>query len=400
VSATAPATADAASRVGGREGLGPVLCVVGARPNFMKMAPILRAFAAHRPAIPALLVHTGQHYDADMNDRLFDDLRLPRPDVNLEVGSGSHAVQTAEVMKRFEPVVDAQRPSCVVVVGDVNSTLACTLVAVKKHVPVVHVEAGLRSHDRRMPEEINRVLTDQVADRLYTTERGALDHLQREGVPEARVVFVGNVMIDSLLHHRELARRPADTLRAHGVDPALLDHRHGYGVVTLHRPSNVDDAATLRDVLETLAAVASQLPLVFAMHPRTRANVERFGLQGLIDPQRIAVLPPQGYLEMLGLMAGATVVLTDSGGLQEETTALGVPCLTMRENTERPITIEQGTNTLVGRDRGAILGAVAEILLGRGKRGRVPELWDGHAAERIAADLWQWLHARHETRSR
>jgi UDP-N-acetylglucosamine 2-epimerase (non-hydrolysing) len=375
---------------------GPVLCVVGARPNFMKMAPILRALAAHRPALPALLVHTGQHYDADMNDRLFDDLRLPRPDVNLEVGSGSHAVQTAEVMKRFEPVVDEHEPSCVVVVGDVNSTLACSLVAVKKHVPVVHVEAGLRSHDRRMPEEINRVLTDQVADRVYTTERSALANLLREGVHEERVVFVGNVMIDSLLHHRALARRPADTMRAHGVDAALLDHSHGYGVVTLHRPSNVDDAATLRHVLETLAAVASQVPLVFAMHPRTRANVERFGLQGLLDPARIAVLPPQGYLEMLGLVAGATLVLTDSGGLQEETTALGVPCLTMRENTERPITIEQGTNTLVGHDRDAILGAVAEILLGRGKRGRVPEYWDGHAAERIATDLWQWLHARRE----
>ncbi|MCI1193120.1 UDP-N-acetylglucosamine 2-epimerase (non-hydrolyzing) [Calidifontimicrobium sp. SYSU G02091] len=394
----APAIADAG--IGSTAGLGPVLCVVGARPNFMKMAPILRALASHRPPIPALLVHTGQHYDAEMNDRLFDDLRLPRPDVNLEVGSGTHAVQTAEVMKRFEPVVDQHRPSCVVVVGDVNSTLACTLVAVKKHVPVVHVEAGLRSHDRRMPEEINRVLTDQVADRLYTTERSALVHLQREGVPAERVVFVGNVMIDSLLHHRELARAPAATLRAHGLDPALLDHRHGYGVVTLHRPSNVDDAATLADVLGTLAAVASQLPLVFAMHPRTRANIERFGLQHLIDAQRIAVLPPQGYLEMLGLMAGATVVLTDSGGLQEETTALGVPCLTMRENTERPITIEQGTNTLVGRDRDAILGAVAEILLGRGKRGRVPELWDGHAAERIAADLWGWLHAGHEATPR
>ncbi len=370
---------------------GPVLCVVGARPNFMKMAPILRALAAHVPPLPTLLVHTGQHYDADMNDRLFADLRLPQPDVNLEVGSGTHAAQTAEVMRRFEPVVDEHAPACVVVVGDVNSTLACALVAVKKHVPVVHVEAGLRSHDRRMPEEINRVLTDQVADRLYTTERSAQANLEREGIAPGRIVFVGNVMIDSLLHHRELARAPAQTLRAAGVDPALLDHRHGWGVVTLHRPSNVDDPATLRGVLDTLAAVASQLPLVFAMHPRTRAAVERAGLWPLLDPARVAVLPPQGYLEMLGLTAGATLVLTDSGGLQEETTALGVPCLTMRENTERPITIEQGTNTLVGHDREAILGAVAEILLGRGKRGRVPERWDGHAAERIAADLWQWL---------
>ena len=255
-------------------GQAPVLCVVGARPNFMKMAPILRAFAAHRPPIPALLVHTGQHYDAEMNQRLFDDLQLPRPDVNLDVGSGTHAVQTAEVMKRFEPVLDARRPACVVVVGDVNSTLACTLVAVKKQVPVVHIEAGLRSGDRGMPEEINRVLTDQVAERLYTTERSAHAHLQREGVADERIVFAGNVMIDSLQQHRSAARAPAATLRAHGLAPALLDHRHGWGLVTLHRPANVDDPATLAALLETLAQVALRLPLVFAMHPRTRAQIE------------------------------------------------------------------------------------------------------------------------------
>lgn len=372
---------------------GPVMCIVGARPNFMKMAPILRALAAHAPAIPALLVHTGQHYDANMNDRLFADLRLPAPDLNLEVGSGSHAVQTAEVMKRFEPALDEHQPSCVVVVGDVNSTLACTLVAVKKGVPVVHVEAGLRSYDRRMPEEINRVLTDQVADRLYTTERSAGDNLAREGVDPSRVAFVGNVMIDSLLDAREHARPAADTLVAHDLDPGLLQHPKGYGVVTMHRPSNVDDAETLARLLGVLAEVSRELPLVFAMHPRTRNNVQRFGLQGLVDGARIAVLPPQGYLEMVGLMAGATVVLTDSGGLQEETTALGVPCLTMRENTERPITVEQGTNTMVGRDVAAIRQGVADILAGRGKRGRVPELWDGHAAERFAADLYAWLRA-------
>lgn len=372
---------------------GAVLCVVGARPNFMKIAPILRALAAHAPPIPALLLHTGQHYDQDMNDKLFTDLRLPRPDVNLGVGSGSHAVQTAEVMRRFEPVLDEHRPACVLVVGDVNSTLACTLVAVKKGVPVVHVEAGLRSGDRRMPEEINRVLTDQVADRLYTTERSALANLTREGIAEDRVCFAGNVMIDSLLSHREHARPAADTLRAHGADPALLDGPAGYGVVTLHRPSNVDDAATLGALLHTLAEVSRSLPLVFALHPRTRANVERFGLAGVLDPARCVLLPPQGYLEMVGLMAGAALVLTDSGGLQEETTALGVPCLTLRENTERPITVEQGTNTLVGRDRAALLAGVAEILAGRGKRGRLPEHWDGHAAERIAADLHRWLAA-------
>jgi UDP-N-acetylglucosamine 2-epimerase (non-hydrolysing) len=367
------------------------MCIVGARPNFMKMAPILRALAAHQPPLPALLVHTGQHYDADMSDRLFEDLRLPRPDINLEVGSASHAVQTAEVMRRFEPAMDAHRPSVVVVVGDVNSTLACTLVAVKKGVPVAHVEAGLRSYDRKMPEEINRVLTDQIADRLYTTERSAEDNLRREGVPAERVCFAGNVMIDSLLSNRAQARAAADTLTSHGIDPAVLQQPHGYGVVTLHRPSNVDQPDTLRSLLETLDTVSRQLPLVFALHPRTRANIERHGLLGMMAPGRMIMLPPQGYLEMLGLMSGATLMLTDSGGLQEETTALGVPCLTLRENTERPITVEQGTNTLVGRDREAILRGVAEILSGQGKRGRVPELWDGRAAERIAADLWQWL---------
>ena len=372
---------------------GPVMCIVGARPNFMKMAPILRALAAHEPPLPALLVHTGQHYDASMSDKLFADLRLPSPDINLEVGSGSHAVQTAEVMKRFEPALDEHKPSCVLVVGDVNSTLACTLVAVKKGIPVVHVEAGLRSYDRKMPEEINRVLTDQVADRLYTTERSAEANLVREGVDASRVAFVGNVMIDSLLSNRELARPAAATLREHGIDPPLLDHPRGYGVVTLHRPSNVDNAQTLTALLGVLAEVSQQLPLVFALHPRTRANIDRFGLQGLLQPQRMAVLPPQGYLEMVGLMQGATLVLTDSGGLQEETTALGVPCLTLRENTERPITVEQGTNTMVGSDVQAIREGVAAILAGRGKRGRVPEMWDGRAAERIAADLYRWLVA-------
>ncbi len=369
------------------------MCVVGARPNFMKMAPILRALAEHQPPLPALLVHTGQHYDASMSDQLFADLRLPRPDINLEVGSGSHAVQTAEVMKRFEPALDAHKPSCVLVVGDVNSTLACTLVAVKKGVPVVHVEAGLRSYDRKMPEEINRVLTDQVADRLYTTERSAEANLLREGIAAERVSFAGNVMIDSLLASRDNARPAAATLQAHGVDAALLNHARGYGVVTLHRPSNVDQAETLAPLLGVLAEVAQQLPLVFALHPRTRANIERFGLQHLLPADRVALLPPQGYLEMVGLMAGATLVLTDSGGLQEETTALGVPCLTLRENTERPITVEQGTNTMVGSDLAAIREGVATILAGRGKRGRVPELWDGHAAERIAADLYRWLGA-------
>jgi UDP-N-acetylglucosamine 2-epimerase (non-hydrolysing) len=377
----------------GRADIRPIMCVVGARPNFMKMAPILRALAAHQPELPALLVHTGQHYDQDMSDRLFDDLRLPRPDINLDVGSGSHAVQTAEVMRRFEPVLDAHRPSCVVVVGDVNSTLACTLVASKKGVPVAHVEAGLRSYDRGMPEEINRVLTDQIADRLFTTERSAEANLLREGIAADRIRFVGNVMIDSLRASRAHAKSAGDTLAAHRIEASRLTGPRGYGVVTLHRPSNVDEPTALAAMLSVLGEVARDLPLIFVLHPRTRNNIERFGLTASIDQARIALLPPQGYLEMLGLMAGATLMLTDSGGLQEETTALGVACLTLRDNTERPITVEQGTNTLVGTERSAILRGVTDILAGRGKQGRVPELWDGQAAPRIAADLWRWLGA-------
>jgi UDP-N-acetylglucosamine 2-epimerase (non-hydrolysing) len=378
--------------------LGPVICVVGARPNFMKMAPILRAFSVNTPSIPKLLVHTGQHYDKDMNDKLFEDLRLPRPDINLDVGSATHAVQTAEVMRRFEPVIDTHKPACVLVVGDVNSTLACTLVAVKKGIPVVHVEAGLRSYDRKMPEEINRILTDQIADRLYTTERGAEPNLVREGIAVERVRFVGNVMIDSLLHNREFARAPAAAVAAGGFDPALIGGPEGYGVVTLHRPSNVDHPDVLASLLGVLSEITRQLPLVFALHPRTKANIERFGLGHLIENTRLILLPPQGYLEMLGLMAGARIVLTDSGGLQEETTALGVPCLTLRENTERPITVEQGTNTMVGRDVAVIRKEAAVILAGHGKQGRVPELWDGRAAERIAEDLATWLLDQHQVR--
>lgn len=375
-------------------GLGPVICVVGARPNYMKMAPIVRAFAAHVPAIPVLLVHTGQHYDPDMNDRLFHDLGLPRPDVNLEVGSASHAVQTAEIMRRFEPVVDQHKPGAVLVVGDVNSTIACSLVAVKKNVPVIHVEAGLRSFDRGMPEEINRVLTDQIADLLYTTERSAVDNLAREGIGSERVVFVGNVMIDSLLANLDKAVPPAEVLRRAGANAGALSDERGFGVVTLHRPSNVDHADTLAGLLHTLADASRRLPLVFAMHPRTRRNLEQFGLAHLLGGTNISVLPPQGYLEMLGLMSRARVVLTDSGGIQEETTALKVPCITLRENTERPITVEQGTNTLVGRDGTRMLAVLDEILGNGGKAGRSPEFWDGRAAERIAAHLCGWLAAR------
>jgi UDP-N-acetylglucosamine 2-epimerase (non-hydrolysing) len=371
---------------------GSVLCIVGARPNYMKMAPLLRAFAAEPAMPPTVLVHTGQHYDPALKDRLFADLELPEADVNLGVGSGSHAVQTAEVMKRIEPVIDQYAPSCVVVVGDVNSTIAVALVAVKKSVPVVHVEAGLRSYDREMPEEINRVLTDAISTLLYTTERSAQDNLAREGIASDRVRFVGNLMIDSLLAALPKAVPPADSLRAEGCDPSMI--AGNFGVVTLHRPSNVDSPETLSDVLDILQAASQRLPLVWPIHPRTRANLERFGLRGRVDGARIALTGPQGYLQMVGLMQSAKLVLTDSGGVQEETTALGVPCLTMRENTERPITVEQGTNTLVRRDRVQVLTLVEEILASGGKRGRQPEFWDGRAAPRIASDLSQWLAAR------
>jgi UDP-N-acetylglucosamine 2-epimerase (non-hydrolysing) len=373
--------------------LAPVLCIVGARPNYMKMAPILRAFDEHVPAVPWILVHTGQHYDHAMNERLFSGLRLPTPHHNLEVGSGTHAVQTAEIMKRFEPFVDDIKPSCVLVVGDVNSTLACALVAVKKHVPVVHVEAGLRSGDRAMPEEINRIITDRISDRLYTTERSALDNLVAEGVDASWVKFAGNVMIDSLLSSRSLAVAPSKTLQEHGLDAALIAGGR-FAVVTLHRPSNVDDPAQLERLTAMLADAAQRLPLLFPIHPRTRANIERFGFGTLLTNPNIALLPPLGYLEMLGLMSNATVMITDSGGLQEETTALSVPCLTLRDNTERPITVEQGTNTVIGSDAALFVRCLDDILANGGKRGRVPEYWDGAAAPRIVADLHDWLHSR------
>ncbi len=367
--------------------MGPLACIVGARPNYMKMAPLLRAFAAHAELPRAVLVHTGQHYDVAMNERLFADLELPQPDVNLEVGSGTHCVQTAEIMRRFEPVFDRLVPCCVIVVGDVNSTLACSLVATKKRTRVVHVEAGLRSFDREMPEEINRVLTDQIADLLYTTERAAGDNLLREGIAAERIRLVGNVMIDSLLQHRLRAVPPVTTLASAGQSATCVSDAAGFGVVTMHRPSNVDEPNALREALSILSEVSRRLPLVWPVHPRARGNIERFGLASLMADSRIALLPPQGYLEMLGLLAGARLVLTDSGGIQEETTALNIPCLTMRENTERPITVEQGTNTLVGRNRQRTLECADEILRSGGKRGRVPELWDGHAADRIARDL-------------
>lgn len=374
----------------GVQTLGSILCVVGARPNFMKMAPIMAALADLRP-LPALsLVHTGQHYDAVMNHQYFAALGIPQPDINLEVGSGSHAIQTAEVMRRFEPVLDAKPPSAVLVVGDVNSTLACALVAAKKGIPVIHVEAGLRSFDRAMPEEINRILTDQISDLLFITESSGRANLLREGIAESRIHFVGNVMIDTLRRNLERAVPLPQILKDAGRED-FLGGNAGYAVLTLHRPSNVDDPAILRTLLETVLKISRKLPVIFPMHPRTRAMMEKFGLEGMLEVPELLLLPPMGYLEMLGLMKDARVMLTDSGGIQEETTALGVPCITLRNNTERPITVDEGTNTIAGQDPVKILAAFDEIMRSGGKAGRIPEFWDGLASIRIATAIHEWL---------
>jgi UDP-N-acetylglucosamine 2-epimerase (non-hydrolysing) len=383
-----------------RRGERHVLCVVGARPNFMKIAPVLRAVSLSEVGLSATLLHTGQHYDAAMKEAFFTQLGVPEPDIDLEVGSATHAVQTAEIMRRFEPVLNARSPGAVLVVGDVNSTIACALVAAKKGIAVFHVEAGLRSYDRDMPEEINRVLTDQLSELLFTTERSAAKNLQREGIDESRIHFVGNVMIDSVKHNLQRVVPPERTIGATPVGTRALAVGNGYGVVTLHRPSNVDDRWTLKRLLGVLREISNRIPLVFPLHPRTSAQIDRYGLRQLLDAPGLICLPPQGYLEMLGLLAQSRIVLTDSGGIQEETTVLGVPCLTMRENTERPITIEQGTNTLVGADPVAIAEATDEVLRSGGKAGRVPELWDGGAAERIVRVIEAWFEQQEDARRR
>lgn len=365
-----------------------ILCVVGARPNFMKIAPIMRAFSQPDSALSARLLHTGQHYDAAMKQAFFEQLQIPEPDIDLGVGSGSHSVQTAEIMKRFEPVVEADPPAAVLVVGDVNSTLACSLVAVKRGIPVIHVEAGLRSGDRQMPEEINRILTDQISDLLFTTEADAEDNLARENIDRSRVHFMGNVMIDTLLYNLDRAVASSEVLKEAGLD---LGSEGEYGLVTLHRPSNVDDPVVLKRLLRVLIKISERTPLVFPMHPRTAARIADAGLGAMLEASDIRVLGPQGYLEMLGLMRDARVVLTDSGGIQEETTALGVPCVTLRENTERPITVSQGTNTVVGTDAQKIMACYEDVIASGGKTGRVPNLWDGDAAKRIVAKINEWI---------
>ena len=361
-----------------------IINVVGARPNLMKIAPLMDAYAA-APEIEPLLVHTGQHYDANMSELFFRQLGIPEPDLNLGVGSASHAVQTAEIMRAFEPIVLEHRPDAVLVVGDVNSTIACGLVAVKLGVRLVHVEAGLRSFDREMPEEINRVLTDSISDLLFCTEQSGVDNLRREGVAESKIHLVGNVMIDTLLRHRERAEqsRALETLGLAGKS---------YAVLTLHRPSNVDDPVVLAKLLDVLEVVLADGPLVFPVHPRTRQKLAQFGLAARVAAQPdLRLVDPLGYLDFLKLMAHARVVLTDSGGIQEETTILAVPCLTLRENTERPVTVELGTNRLVGQQPDRILAAYREVMATRGATPRIPPLWDGRAAGRIVGVLRQAL---------
>ena len=358
-----------------------VLNVVGARPNFMKIAPVVEAM--REAGLPQYLVHTGQHYDEKMSRLFFEELGIPAPDINLEVGSGSQAVQTAEILRRFEPVVLETKPDMVVVVGDVNSTMACTLVAVKLGIPVAHIEAGLRSFDRSMPEEINRLVTDSLSDLLFVSEPSGLNNLRSEGVPDEKVHFVGNVMIDTLLRHRESANKSGVRARL-GVDSGRR-----YALVTLHRPSNVDNLPKLAGLLRALDELARELPVVFPIHPRTRKNALEAGLEPELG--RLVTTDPLGYLEFLNLMSNAQVVITDSGGVQEETTVLGVPCLTVRENTERPATIACGTNRLVGTDPDAMLRAARQVLHGPRPESRLPELWDGKAARRIVEVLKRTL---------
>ena len=355
---------------------GPVILVVGARPNFMKIAPIHAELA--RRGVSQILLHTGQHYDENMSKVFFDDLGMPQPDIYLGIGSGSHATQTAKVMVEFEKVCKEHKPSMVIVVGDVNSTVACSMVCAKEWIPCAHVEAGLRSFDREMPEEINRLITDAIADFLLTPSPDGDENLRKEGVAEERIKRVGNVMIDSLFNNLERAK--ASTIHSDlGVE------KGNYGVLTLHRPSNVDDKEAFEGILTALEQIGDRIPLVFPLHPRTKNRAEQFGLTKRLEAiPNIVLTGPAGYLDFVALMAESKLVLTDSGGLQEETTALGIPCLTLRENTERPITVTEGTNTIVGNDPQIILDAANDVLDNGGKAGRIPDLWDGKTAERIA----------------
>ena len=354
-----------------------IISVAGARPNFMKIAPLMEAFAAV-DGIDPMLVHTGQHYDEKMSDLFFRQLGIPEPDINLGVGSGSHAVQTADILKAFEPVVLAEKPDAVLVVGDVNSTIACGMVAVKLGVTLIHVEAGLRSFDRTMPEEINRILTDAISDLLFITENSGLENLLCEGVGPEKIFFVGNVMIDTLLKNKARADE-SGILAELGVEPGR------YAAMTLHRPANVDDPVVFARLLDAIDVVQNDMPVIFPIHPRTRKNLASLGLaERVANMTALRLLDPIGYLDFLKLTSSARLVLTDSGGIQEETTILKVPCLTLRENTERPITAKVGSNIVVGTQTEAIVSAYRSIMDGSARQPEIPYLWDGHAARRIA----------------
>lgn len=358
-----------------------ILNIVGARPNFMKIAPIMEQMKASSKITPVLL-HTGQHYDQNMNDVFFDQLGIPRPDIELEVGSGGQAWQISETIRKIDPVLETESPDAVLVVGDVNATVACALAATYRKIPVIHVEAGLRSFDWNMPEEVNRVVTDRLSDLLFTTEPSARENLLKEGTPPEKIQFVGNVMVDTLLKHRKNAvqtSRILDQLQ-------LLSGE--YVVMTLHRPSNVDGKEVFAGILKAVRQISKHLKIVFTVHPRTRNRIEEFGFEESV--KSFILLEPQPYLDMVQLMDQAKMVLTDSGGIQEEATVLGVPCLTIRENTERPVTLDAGTNTLVGTSPENILREAEHIIKTGGKQGRCPELWDGCAAERIVRFLEQW----------
>jgi UDP-N-acetylglucosamine 2-epimerase (non-hydrolysing) len=361
-----------------------IYLVAGARPNFMKIAPIVRALQAQQ-ALSFKIIHTGQHYDREMNDVFFEELGIPQPDVFMAAGGGSHAQQTAKIMVGFEELCMAERPAAVLVVGDVNSTLACSIVAKKLNIPVAHVEAGLRSGDMAMPEEINRLVTDSISDWFFVTEPSAVEHLRREGKAESAIHYVGHVMVDNVLYQADkLTRADTSDFDTSAFKAARQEQGGRYGVVTLHRPSNVDDAANFTRIAGALRDIATDLPLVFPVHPRTRANLDKFGID--LGPN-VTLAGPQAYMAFLNLWKDAAVVLTDSGGLQEETTALGVPCVTIRENTERPVTVEEGSNVLAGTDPEKIIAEARKVLRGEGKQGRRPHLWDGKAAERIVAIL-------------
>lgn len=361
-----------------------IYLVAGARPNFIKIAPIVRALQA-ADGLAFKIIHTGQHYDREMNEVFFEELGIPEPDIFMGAGGGTHSQQTGKIMCAFEELCESERPAVVVVVGDVNSTLACSIAAKKLNIPVAHVEAGLRSGDMSMPEEINRIVTDSISDFFFVTEPSGTMHLKREGKKDSAIHYVGHVMVDNLLYQVErLANTDTSSFETSHFKAAQLAAGGRYGVVTLHRPSNVDSAEMMASIGGALKEIASELPLIFPVHPRTRANLRKFD----IDLGRnISLVGPQAYMAFLNLWKDAAVVLTDSGGLQEETTALGVPCITIRDNTERPITVEEGSNVLAGTDPARIVAEVRKVLRGEGKKGRRPDLWDGNSAQRIVKIL-------------